>query len=130
MLLTPVGVDLATGILVLQRNCPELENCLRSHLSSEREEPVMISKMIDASYYGHRDDEDGVLERLNVRTEKKMTNEAVEEWNKYETIKKEARKRGEVVTVTASGRELRRKKWWRKRQKEREMREKLEEKER
>ncbi|CAL9025433.1 unnamed protein product [Prunus brigantina] len=51
-----------------------------------------IYKRIDASYYGYRDDEDGVLEKV----------EALAEWKRMEEIRKEARrgvKSGEVVSV-------------------------------
>ncbi|XP_024195075.1 pre-mRNA-splicing factor ISY1 homolog isoform X2 [Rosa chinensis] len=51
-----------------------------------------IYKRIDASYYGYRDDEDGVLEKLEV----------VAEWWRLEEIRREAKravKSGEVVTV-------------------------------
>ncbi|XP_057950648.1 uncharacterized protein LOC131145525 [Malania oleifera] len=61
-----------------------------------------IYKRIDASYYGYRDDEDGVLERLEVTAEEKMRAAAVEEWRVVEEVKREARKAvksGEVVNV-------------------------------
>ncbi|VVA12657.1 PREDICTED: pre-mRNA-splicing factor ISY1 [Prunus dulcis] len=55
-----------------------------------------IYKRIDASYYGYRDDEDGVLEKVEAPAE------AVAEWKRMEEIRKEARravKSGEVVSV-------------------------------
>ncbi|GMN40704.1 hypothetical protein TIFTF001_009930 [Ficus carica] len=61
-----------------------------------------IYKRIDASYYGYRDDEDGVLERVEGPAEERMRAEAVAEWRRMEEIRKEARrsvKSGEVVTV-------------------------------
>lgn len=61
-----------------------------------------IYKRIDASYYGYRDDEDGVLEKVEGPAEEKMRAEAVAEWRRMEEIRKEARrsvKSGEVVTV-------------------------------
>ncbi|EXC35193.1 hypothetical protein L484_022747 [Morus notabilis] len=61
-----------------------------------------IYKRIDASYYGYRDDEDGILERLEGPAEEKMRAEAVAEWRRMEEIRKEARrsvKSGEVVMV-------------------------------
>ncbi|GFY91207.1 hypothetical protein Acr_07g0014030 [Actinidia rufa] len=64
-----------------------------------------IYKRIDASYYGYRDDEDGVLERLEAVAEERMRAEAVEEWETMEEIKREARravKSGEVATATAA----------------------------
>ncbi|GAV78124.1 Isy1 domain-containing protein [Cephalotus follicularis] len=61
-----------------------------------------IYKRIDASYYGYRDDEDGVLERVEGPAEERMRAEAVEEWRRVEEIRKEAKRAvvsGEVVTV-------------------------------
>ncbi|KAD4178167.1 hypothetical protein R6Q59_021715 [Mikania micrantha] len=51
-----------------------------------------IYKRIDASYYGYRDDEDGVLEKVEGPAEERMRAEAVAEWMRMEEIKKEARK--------------------------------------
>ncbi|KAJ7948711.1 Pre-mRNA-splicing factor isy1 [Quillaja saponaria] len=98
-----------------------------------------IYKRIDASYYGYRDDEDGVLEKLEGPAEERMRREAVEEWNRLEEIRKEAKrsvKSGEVVTMsaTAAVRELLHEEEEdvveEERRTEREMREKLEERER
>lgn len=61
-----------------------------------------IYKRIDASYYGYRDDEDGILERLEGPAEAEMRKRAVEEWKKMDEIRREARKAvmsGEVVNV-------------------------------
>ncbi|KAK3435351.1 pre-mRNA-splicing factor ISY1 homolog [Eucalyptus grandis] len=61
-----------------------------------------IYKRIDASYYGYRDDEDGVLERVEGPAEAKIRAEAVEEWKRMEEIRLEAKKAvksGEVVNV-------------------------------
>ncbi|KAJ0046546.1 hypothetical protein Pint_05013 [Pistacia integerrima] len=61
-----------------------------------------IYKRIDASYYGYRDDEDGVLERVEAPAEVKMRAEAEEEWRRMEEIRREAKKAvksGEVVSV-------------------------------
>ncbi|EPS69139.1 hypothetical protein M569_05628 [Genlisea aurea] len=63
-----------------------------------------IYKRIDASYYGYRDDEDGILEKLEGPAEIKMREAAVATWMEMENIKKEARravKSGEVVEVGA-----------------------------
>ena len=46
-----------------------------------------IYKRIDASYYGYRDDEDGVLEKLEVGAEKRMRADKVREWEEMEAIK-------------------------------------------
>lgn len=61
-----------------------------------------IYKRIDASYYGYRDDEDGILKKLEGPAEKKMRAAALEDWMEMEKIKKEARravKSGEVAEV-------------------------------
>ncbi|XP_031255262.1 pre-mRNA-splicing factor ISY1 homolog [Pistacia vera] len=61
-----------------------------------------IYKRIDASYYGYRDDEDGVLERVEAPAEVKMRAEVEEEWRRMEEIRREAKKAvksGEVVSV-------------------------------
>ncbi|KAI3830903.1 hypothetical protein MKX03_027963 [Papaver bracteatum] len=62
-----------------------------------------IFKRIDASYYGYRDDEDGILVKLEGPAESEMRAAALKEWQRMEEIKKEARravKSGEVVNVT------------------------------
>lgn len=59
-----------------------------------------IYKRIDASYYGYRDDEDGVLEKLESVAEVKVRAAAVEEWRALEEVKMEAKrsvKSGEVA---------------------------------
>ncbi|XP_044496304.1 pre-mRNA-splicing factor ISY1 homolog [Mangifera indica] len=61
-----------------------------------------IYKRIDASYYGYRDDEDGVLERVEGLAKVKMRVEAEEEWRRMEEIRREAKKAvksGEVASV-------------------------------
>ncbi|KAK7812730.1 uncharacterized protein LOC136066003 [Quercus suber] len=61
-----------------------------------------IYKRIDASYYGYRDDEDGVLERVEGPAEEKMRAEVLEEWNRVEEVRREAKKAvksGEVVSM-------------------------------
>uniref|UniRef100_A0A5B7B0J4 Pre-mRNA-splicing factor ISY1 n=1 Tax=Davidia involucrata TaxID=16924 RepID=A0A5B7B0J4_DAVIN len=68
-----------------------------------------IYKRIDASYYGYRDDEDGILEKLEGPAEEKMRAAAMAEWMVMEEIKKEARravKSGEVATVSAAAAEI------------------------
>lgn len=65
-----------------------------------------IFKRIDASYYGYRDDEDGILEKLERVAEAEMRAAAVKEWQRLEEIKKEAKravKSGEVVNVESVG---------------------------
>lgn len=49
-------------------------------------------KRIDMDYYGFRDDEDGVLENLERDAEKEMRAKAIEEWERIEAVKAEARK--------------------------------------
>ena len=61
-----------------------------------------IYKRIDASYYGYRDDEDGVLDRVEGPAEERMRAEAVDEWRRLEEVRREAKKAvksGEVVSV-------------------------------
>ena len=61
-----------------------------------------IYKRIDASYYGYRDEEDGVLERVEGPAEEKMRAEVLEEWNRVEEVRREAKKAvksGEVVSM-------------------------------
>ncbi|KAB2037116.1 hypothetical protein ES319_D03G052000v1 [Gossypium barbadense] len=65
-----------------------------------------IYKRIDASYYGYRDEEDGVLARVEGPAEAKMRAEAEEEWRRVEEIRREARRGAkEVVSVGAAARE-------------------------
>lgn len=59
-----------------------------------------IYKRIGASYYGYRDDEDGILEKLEGPAEEKMRAAALADWNADLEKKKEARravKSGEVA---------------------------------
>lgn len=61
-----------------------------------------IYKRIDVSYYGYRDDEDGVFVKLEGFVEKKMRVEVLAEWNLMEEIKREVKKvvkSGEVAIV-------------------------------
>lgn len=61
-----------------------------------------IYRRIDASYYGYRDDEDGVLEKVEGPAERAMRGAAVRDWVEMDEIKKEARravKSGEVADV-------------------------------
>lgn len=62
-----------------------------------------IYKRIDASYYGYRDDEDGILEKLEKNAEGEMRKRSVEEWRRLDEVRKEARKGAtEVVSVGAA----------------------------
>lgn len=56
-------------------------------------------KRIDMDYYGFRDDEDGVLENLEKDAEKEMRAQAIEEWERIEAVKAEARKGVKEVVV-------------------------------
>ncbi|CAA7396878.1 unnamed protein product [Spirodela intermedia] len=61
-----------------------------------------IYKRIDASYYGFRDEEDGILEKLEGPAQEEMRAQALAEWQMMDAIRKEARKAvksGELVTV-------------------------------
>lgn len=62
-----------------------------------------IYKRIDASYYGYRDDEDGILEKLEKNAEGEMRKRDVEEWLRLDEVRREARKGAtEVVSVGAA----------------------------
>ncbi|XP_072961017.1 uncharacterized protein [Typha angustifolia] len=68
-----------------------------------------IYKRIDAGYYGYRDDEDGVLEKLEGPAEEEMRKRAVAEWNRVESVRKEAMKNvksGEVASAGAATAEV------------------------
>ncbi|RZR91541.1 hypothetical protein BHM03_00019681 [Ensete ventricosum] len=61
-----------------------------------------IYKRIDASYYGYRDDEDGILEKLEAPAQDDMRRRAVEELERIKAIRSEAMKlvkSGEVASV-------------------------------
>ncbi|CAL9087888.1 unnamed protein product [Musa acuminata var. zebrina] len=51
-----------------------------------------IYKRIDASYYGYRDDEDGILEKLEAPAQDEMRRRAVEELERIKAIRSEAMK--------------------------------------
>lgn len=64
-----------------------------------------IYRRIDASYYGYRDEEDGILVKLEGPAEERMRAEAVAEWKALEEIKREAKravKSGEEAMVSAA----------------------------
>ncbi|KAK8934934.1 hypothetical protein KSP39_PZI014602 [Platanthera zijinensis] len=68
-----------------------------------------IYKRIDASYYGYRDDEDGILEKLEATAEKEMREKTEAEWRKMEQIRREAKKAvksGEIVTVEPAANDI------------------------
>ncbi|KAM0939846.1 putative pre-mRNA-splicing factor Isy1, helix hairpin bin domain superfamily [Dioscorea sansibarensis] len=68
-----------------------------------------IYKRIDASYYGYRDDEDGILQKVEGPAEREMRAEAVAEWKRMDEIRKEARravKSGEVAAVRPAAAEI------------------------
>ncbi|GJS56302.1 pre-mRNA-splicing factor ISY1 [Tanacetum coccineum] len=58
-----------------------------------------IYKRIDVSYYGYRDDEDGVLEKVERGAEERIRAESVAEWVRLEEIEKEAWKMEEDVVM-------------------------------
>lgn len=68
-----------------------------------------IYRRIDASYYGYRDDEDGVLERVEGPAERRMRANALQEWKRLDEIKKEAMKTvksGEEASVVGPVKEI------------------------
>lgn len=83
------------GVKELFEKPPELK---------KRRSRYEMYKRIDADYYGYRDDEDGLLEKLEREAEREIRAHAVEEWQRIEAVKNEARKgviSGEVVQVKA-----------------------------
>ncbi|GKF22279.1 pre-mRNA-splicing factor ISY1, partial [Tanacetum coccineum] len=54
--------------------------------SRKRKSRYDIYKRIDASYYGYRDDEDDVLEKVERGAEEHMRLESVAEWVRLEEI--------------------------------------------
>eukprot|EP00249_Psilotum_nudum_P015328 c25266_g1_i1 orf=698-1324(-) len=50
-------------------------------------------KRIDADYYGYRDDEDGILEKLEKIAEEDMRSKALRDWQRIEAVKNEAKKK-------------------------------------
>ncbi|XP_010260934.1 PREDICTED: pre-mRNA-splicing factor ISY1 homolog [Nelumbo nucifera] len=81
------------GVRELFEKPPELK---------KRRSRYEIFKRIDASYYGYRDDEDGVLEKAEAPAEKKVREAALNEWLLMEKIKQEAKmavKSGEVASA-------------------------------
>eukprot|EP01018_Ginkgo_biloba_P006642 Gb_22077 [translate_table: standard] len=70
--------------------------------TKKRRSRYEIYKRIDASYYGYRDDEDGILEKVERIAEEEMRAKALHEWQRIEAVKSEARrtvKSGEVAAV-------------------------------
>lgn len=68
-----------------------------------------IYKRIDASYYGYRDDEDGLLEKMEGPAEQMMRAASLADWREMDEIKKEAKravKSGEVVEVGSAAKIL------------------------
>ncbi|KAH9621425.1 hypothetical protein KSS87_015226 [Heliosperma pusillum] len=66
-----------------------------------------IYRRIDASYYGYRDEEDGVLGKLEGPAEEAMRAAAVAEWEMLDEIKREARKAVKSGEVAAVGSDVR-----------------------
>lgn len=82
------------GVRELFQKPPELK---------KRRSRYDIYKRIDASYYGYRDDEDGILEKVEAPAEVEMRQLALREWQRLQDIKMEAKrsvKSGEVASVT------------------------------
>ncbi|KAL0914403.1 hypothetical protein M5K25_014747 [Dendrobium thyrsiflorum] len=68
-----------------------------------------IYKRINASYYGYRDDEDGILEKLEATAEKEMREKAETEWWKMDQIRREAKKAvksSQVVNVEPASKDI------------------------
>ncbi|CAI5533577.1 unnamed protein product [Closterium sp. Naga37s-1] len=61
-----------------------------------------LYKRIDMDYYGYRDEEDGILVRLETEAEREIIEKAVREWEELEAVKAEARravKSGEEASI-------------------------------
>ncbi|CAI5461160.1 unnamed protein product [Closterium sp. Yama58-4] len=61
-----------------------------------------LYKRIDMDYYGYRDEEDGILVRLEAEAERVIVAKAVREWEALEAVKAEARravKSGEEASI-------------------------------
>ncbi|XP_059666121.1 uncharacterized protein LOC132311959 [Cornus florida] len=68
-----------------------------------------IYKRIDASYYGYRDDEDGILVKLEGPAEERMRAAVVAEWMAVEEVKREAKravKSGEEASVNVNAADI------------------------
>ncbi|CAA7053027.1 unnamed protein product [Microthlaspi erraticum] len=62
-----------------------------------------IYKRIDSSYYGYRDEEDGILENLEKNSEGGIRKVSLDEWRRLDEVRREARKgAAEVVSVGAA----------------------------
>ncbi|KAJ7566810.1 hypothetical protein O6H91_02G119700 [Diphasiastrum complanatum] len=84
------------GVRELFEKPPELK---------KRRSRYEMYKRIDADYYGYRDDEDGILEKLERVAEQEMRAKAISEWQRIEAVKNEAKrsiKSGEIAVVKAS----------------------------
>jgi pre-mRNA-splicing factor ISY1 len=70
------------------KNLPGVQELLKPATTEvARKTRYELYKDIDADYYGFRDDEDGLLERLEADAEKKAVNEAIREWNEIQRAK-------------------------------------------
>lgn len=65
-----------------------------------------IYKRIDASYYGYRDEEDGILENLEKNSEGGMRKVSVDEWRRLDEVRREARKGATEVVSVGAGKEV------------------------
>jgi len=74
--------------LVLQKNLPGVKELLKPKKRDvTRRTRHELYQRIDADYYGYRDDEDGLLEKLEAEAEQKAREVAIEEWNVIATEK-------------------------------------------
>eukprot|EP00897_Mesotaenium_endlicherianum_P007245 jgi/Mesen1/6549/ME000334S05883 len=75
-------------------------------LPKKRRSRYEMYKRINADYYGYRDEEDGVLEKLERAAEQELREKAIREWQKLEAVKAEIRKSvksGQEVVVEGEG---------------------------
>jgi len=63
------------------KELPGVRELFEKNVSAESaKNRVDLYKMVDADYYGYRDDDDGLLEKLEAKQEKKARTEAVTAW--------------------------------------------------
>ncbi|EGG24649.1 ISY1-like protein [Cavenderia fasciculata] len=72
------------------KNLPGVKELLeKPHLpdSASKKSKYDLNKCVDADYYGYRDEEDGVLVEMEADVEKKLIEEAVEQWKQEQKEK-------------------------------------------
>ena len=79
------------------KELPGVRELFEKRASEEKKRSrAELSQAVDAEYYGLRDDEDGLLQRLERRAEKKMRAKAEREWREQHPEKAEENKVGDM----------------------------------